>query len=197
MSRRYYHTYVINEIAMTCPRLQIQNVSELEFETHMTWSQRCSFSWPWCLLRVQTPVSHSQQAFQRDTPFLPLVVWCLHTSPLLWLGASSLPWEVSQKLSNSSLTSLSPTRAGAAPKRHVAGALRLFVKIRSAKGWLGEKACVGNAKSFFLVAPFCCIILSMFGGAAWAVFFLVCVLIINTFCLEVKFIQEQSEANES
>lgn len=70
----------------------------------------------------------------RDAQLPWLVAWCLHTSSLLGLGAPSLRWKVCQKLSDSFLTSLFPTRACAAPTQHVAGVLRLFVKIRSAKG---------------------------------------------------------------
>lgn len=153
------------------PRSQIQNVPEQEFETHMAWSQRCSSSRPCCLLRGWAPVPHSQQAPCRDARLPWLVVWCLHTCSLLGLGAPSLHWKVCQKLSDSFLTSLSPTRAGAAPTQHVAGVLRLFVKMRSAKGWLPEKGCARDARPFFLVTASCSIILSMFGGASWAAFF--------------------------
>jgi hypothetical protein len=87
---------------------------------------------------------------------------------------------------------LCPCISGKATKLHIVGTHRMFVNMNLAKDWLRLKACVGNSQPVFLVASFCYIILSLFGGTAWVEFFQVCVLIINTLSLEVKFIQEQS-----
>lgn len=168
---------------MPCPRTRNQDWT-------LKWADiKVAVSPGQLLLRGIPSVLHSQLSLCRGT--VPSLVCGAFMPPPSLAGRSRPSLGGELELVQFIFDIFTLAMAGAAP-RVSACTHRLFVNRSLASGRLRGKALASDAKPFSLAPPVCRLSLSLFGGAAWALFFLVCVLIINTFCLQVKCLQEQS-----
>lgn len=164
----YYYSCVTSEMTVPCPPSQSQDVPEQEFKPNM----RCP----------KVALSPEQAAFpaaipsalRADARVSFCCSWCLHASSILgWrLPAFTGRWVRNGLIHLWHLCPPShlPPMTVAAPKYHMVGTHRMFVEMSFAKELVLWGRICWQSWALLSGGPFCCIILSLFAGAAWAIF---------------------------